>query len=159
MLAGGDIFLHTFRGKVWPRGSATLSFGENIFSTTVAALCNTSADQLMGRGLRKMDRGGGGHTHTHVLLAHKNDALVHTHSADQLMGRGLCKMDRGGGGHTRAKSTKHQLLLHPPPVPRWGNRWGVGIVKLHFVHCLLPYRGMHRTSRIPARKFHCSAFA
>ena len=95
--------MHTFREKVWPRGSATLSFGENIFSTTVAALCNTSADQLMGRGLRKMDRGGGGHTH--VLLAHKNDARVHTHSTDQLMGRGLRKMDRGGEGLTCAAST------------------------------------------------------
>ena len=32
-----------------------------VFSTVVAALCNTSADHHMGRGLRKMDRGGGGH--------------------------------------------------------------------------------------------------
>ena len=70
--------MHTFREKVWPRGSATLSFGENIFSTTVAALCNTSADQLMGRGLRKMDRGGGGHTHTRAASTQKRRPCTHS---------------------------------------------------------------------------------
>ena len=114
--------MHTFREKVWPRGSATLSFGENIFSTTVAALCNTSADQLMGRGLRKMDRGGGGHTH--VLLAHKNDARVHTHSADQLMGQGVCAKWIGEVEDTHVHKTP--ITSAPPTCSKVGEQVGGG---------------------------------
>ena len=144
--------MHTFREKVWPRGSATLSFGENIFSTTVAALCNTSADQLMGRGLRKMDRGGGGHTHTHVLLAHKNDALVHTHSADQLMGQGVCAKWIGEVEDTHVPKAQNTNYFCTPHLFQGGGTGGGGIVKLHFVHCVLPYRAP-QSSRNPARKY------
>ena len=78
----GEIFLHTFCEKVWPSGSGSLSFGENSFSTAVAALCNTSADHHMGRGLRKMDRGGGGHAR--AASTHERRACAHTHPAQTI---------------------------------------------------------------------------
>ena len=78
----------------------------------MAALCNTSADHHMGRGLRKMDRGGGGHAR--AASTKERRACAHTHSADHLMERGLRKMDRGGGGHTRATSTHNTKSYHPP---------------------------------------------